>query len=290
MHGNILRLSSVALLTAALISIPGLAGALGGVLNGNDPDATDPARGIPLTCGQIGVPGPLPQGRSNHVIEHVANVCGVVGTDIEFQSRKDANGVTRDYAFVGTMGSGFQIYDITNPLIPVHVGGTNDTGWQNDVQVRGNFVVSTFDGVSGEPSTGSTCLKTNFPGSNDQGVDIFRLTYNPALAALPVPAADDIHHRAGGLHVRREPAGRRAQRDHPPERQVARHLEPQLRLGGRRDRPAAAARDAGRPAAADSAAQVPPRRLLAQGHSLPAGRARHVPVHRDGAARLAGAR
>ena len=38
-------------------------------------------------------------------IAHVANVCGFVGTDIEFQSRTAADGTVHDYAFVGTMGA-----------------------------------------------------------------------------------------------------------------------------------------------------------------------------------------
>ena len=55
---------------------------------------------------------------------------------------------THDYAFVGTMGAGFRIYDVTDADAPARAGGYIDSGWQNDVQVAGDIVVSTFDGVS----------------------------------------------------------------------------------------------------------------------------------------------
>ncbi len=118
---------------------------------------------------------------------HVANVCGIVGTDVEFQSRTDASGDIRDYAFVGTMGAGFRIFDVTDPSQPIRAGGYVDSGWQNDIQVRGNVAVSTFDGVAGEDSTASTCLKLNHPQANGQGVDIFRLAFDPQKATSPGP-------------------------------------------------------------------------------------------------------
>lgn len=145
----------------------------------------DPARNVPIPCEAFSTPGITPEGRSNHRLLHLANVCGVVGTDVEFQSRRDVNGQVHDYAFVGTMGAGFRIFDITDPAHPRHAGGYVDSGWENDVQVRGNIVVSTFDGVVGEGSSASTCLRLKYADPNAQGVDIFRLHFDPAKAADP---------------------------------------------------------------------------------------------------------
>ena len=150
-----------------------------------DDDATDPGRNTPLPCEAFSTPGLTPEGRSNRRLFHLANVCGIVGTDVEFQSRRDVNGKVHDYAFVGTMGAGFRIFDVTNPADPVRAGGFVDSGWQNDVQVRGNTVVSTFDGIVGEGSTISTCLRLKYGEVNGQGVDIFRLRYNPTRAVNP---------------------------------------------------------------------------------------------------------
>ena len=154
----------------------------------------DPARNKPLPCEVLG-PGPSPSRSENNLI-HLANRCGIVGTDVEFQSRKDANGNVHDYAFVGTMGFGFRIFDITDPFAPAPVGGYVDTGWQNDIQVRGNVAVSTFDGVSGEDSTASTCLKTEtqppYPTSSGQGVDIFRLNFNATAAVTKLPTTFNV--------------------------------------------------------------------------------------------------
>ena len=107
-------------------------------------DSTDPARNLALPCEFLS--GPATAARSNRNISHVANVCGIVGTDVELQSRRDLAGLTHDYAFVGTMGAGFRIFDVTDPDHPKHAGGYVDSGWENDVQVAGDIVVATFDG------------------------------------------------------------------------------------------------------------------------------------------------
>ena len=161
-------------------------------------DETDPFRNEPLACEFVSSTQ-VPRAAKN--IEHVANVCEIVGTDVEFQSRETEDGVF-DYAFVGTMGFGFQIFDITDPENPTEAGGYLDPGWQNDVQVRGDIVVTTFDGVSGEPSTGSTCLKLNYPTSGDQGVDIFQLTYNGPTASpdFTVNLLGCVANPPGGAH------------------------------------------------------------------------------------------
>lgn len=150
-----------------------------------DDDATDPARNTPLPCEDFPRMG-LPARSARNMI-HLANVCGIVGTDVEFQSRTDASGKIRDYAFVGTMGAGFRIFDVTDPSQPIRAGGYVDSGWQNDIQVRGNVAVSTFDGVAGEDSTASTCLKERHPEAMGQGVDIFRLVFDRQKAASPGP-------------------------------------------------------------------------------------------------------
>ena len=45
----------------------------------------------------------------------------------------------------------------------MHAGGYVDSGWENDIQVAGNAMVATFDGVNGEDSSASACLKTRYP-------------------------------------------------------------------------------------------------------------------------------
>jgi hypothetical protein len=142
-----------ALLTA-LVLVGSFALVAARVAGTQEADATDPARNTPLPCEAVSTPGLVARAAKN--IDHVANVCGIVGTDIEFQSRTDLAGGVHDYAFVGTMGAGFRVFDITDPAHPLHTGGYADPGWENDVQVRGDIVVATFDGVNGEDSSGST--------------------------------------------------------------------------------------------------------------------------------------
>jgi len=194
------RAAVLGALTVVLVAIPAFVAA-----QPSPVPEEDPAANVALPCNNLLPTGPslTPQGRSNHNIVHLWNGCGLdppigganadgfVGTDIEFQSRY-ANGKTFDYAFVGTMGEGFKIFDITpigNGQPPQMAGRYVDSGWQNDIQVRGNIAVSTFDGVAGEPTTASLCLQTT-PGSGGQGVDIFKLTWHPQNATTPiVPAA-----------------------------------------------------------------------------------------------------
>src|SRR5688572_4327664 len=116
-----------------------------------EPDPLDPVRNLALPCEALSTPGLLPRSAKN--LAHVANVCGFVGTDIEFQSRTASDGV-HDYAFVGTMGGGTRIFDITNPARPTAAGRYTDPGYQNDVAVRGDLLVLGFDslGVSGSVS------------------------------------------------------------------------------------------------------------------------------------------
>ena len=130
-------------------------------------DATDPARNDALPCENVSTQGGIP--RAAHGIVHVANVCGFVGTDVELQSRKDSKGKVHDYAFVGTMGAGMRIFDVTDRAHPTSAGGYVDSGWENDVQLRGNLAVATYDGVNGEDSSASTCLKTRYPTAHGQG-------------------------------------------------------------------------------------------------------------------------
>src|SRR3954471_2601935 len=149
-----LRLSALLLPAIALALFVARAGA-------GDADPTDPARNTALPCEALSTQGGV--ARASKDIVHLANVCGFVGTDVELQSRKDLAGKVHDYAFVGTMGAGMRIFDVTDPLHPTHAGGYVDSGWENDVQVRGNVAVATYDGVNGEDSSASTCLKTRYP-------------------------------------------------------------------------------------------------------------------------------
>ena len=162
------------------------------------PDTVDQARNLALPCELVSTGGSV--SRAAKGIVHLANVCGFVGTDVELQSRKDAAGNVHDYAFVGTMGAGPRIYDVTDPRHPTYAGGYLDSGWENDVQVRGNTMVATFDGVSGEDSNASTCLKTRYPDADGQGVDIYSLEYNAQTAAFTVALATCIANPPGGAH------------------------------------------------------------------------------------------
>ena len=173
-------------------------------------DQTDPLRNTALPCELVGTQGGVAR-TAKHIV-HVANVCGIVGTDVELQSRKDASGKVHDYAFVGTMGAGPRIFDVTDPAHPTHAGGYVDSGWENDVQVRGNVLLATYDGVNGEDSTASTCLKTRYPDAHGQGVDIYKLVFDAGAATFDVQLATCVA----------ESSRRRAQRLAEPERQVAR--------------------------------------------------------------------
>src|SRR5687767_15775687 len=119
-------------------------------------DPLDPVRNVALPCEAVSTPGLVPRAAKN--IAHVANVCGLVGTDIEFQSRRAADGVVHDYAFVGSMGGGTRIFDVTDPAHPTTAGRYTDPGYQNDPSVRGHLLVLGFDslGVSGATSR---CLR-----------------------------------------------------------------------------------------------------------------------------------
>ncbi|MGH2379771.1 MAG: LVIVD repeat-containing protein, partial [Candidatus Limnocylindria bacterium] len=147
----------------------------------------DPAHNTPLPCEAVSTPGLVPRSARN--ITHIANVCGFVGTDIEFQSRTDADGDVHDYAFVGTMGAGLRIFDITTPTRPVLAGSYTDPGWQNDVQVRGDTAVISFDPVVVGPHV-SACLRAKQPTADEGGSDILRLSFDPATAKFTTSLLD----------------------------------------------------------------------------------------------------
>ncbi|HEX6130699.1 MAG TPA: hypothetical protein VF044_03160, partial [Actinomycetota bacterium] len=175
----------IILLAAALAA--GGAIAAGKALTG---DPLDPVRNVALPCEAVSTPGLVPRAAKN--IAHVANVCGFVGTDIEFQSRRAADGTVHDYAFVGTMGAGTRIFDVTDPAHPVSAGGYTDPGYQNDVQVSGDVLVLGFDslGVSGATSA---CLRQKGSGTTGQtraGVDIVRLVFDPETATFETQLVD----------------------------------------------------------------------------------------------------
>src|SRR5688500_15731694 len=164
-----------------------LAIAAGGAIAGADAlngDPLDPVRNVALPCEAVSTPGLVPRAAKN--IAHVANVCGFVGTDIEFQSRKAADGIVHDYAFVGTMGAGTRIFDVTDPAHPVAAGRYSDPGYQNDVQVSGDVLVLGFDSLSPSGAT-SLCLRTKGTGTAGQtraGVDIVRLVFDRETATF----------------------------------------------------------------------------------------------------------
>jgi hypothetical protein len=154
------------------------------------PDPLDPVRNVALPCEAVSSPGLVPRAAKN--VAHVANVCGFVGTDIEFQSRKAADGRVHDYAFVGTMGAGTRIFDVTDPAHPVAAGRYTDPGYQNDVQVRGDVLVLGFDSLSPSGAT-SLCLRTKGAGTAGQtraGVDIVRLVFDRETATFETQLVD----------------------------------------------------------------------------------------------------
>jgi hypothetical protein len=150
--------------------------------------STDPAHNTPLPCEAVSTPGLAPRSARN--ITHIANVCGFVGTDVEFQSRTDADGDVHDYAFLGTMGAGLRIFDITDPAHPFIAGQYTDPGWQNDVQVRGDTAVVSFDPVVVGPHL-SECLPGKQPTAVSQGgSDVVRLSFDPQTATFTTSLLD----------------------------------------------------------------------------------------------------
>ncbi|MGH2471764.1 MAG: hypothetical protein ACRDG6_05095 [Candidatus Limnocylindria bacterium] len=163
---------------------------------GNDAVAEvnlDPAHNFALPCDVVNTPGIIP--RSARDIQHIANVCGLVGTDIEFQSRVDALGRTRDYAFLGTMGAGLRIFEITDPWNPTFAGAYLDPGWQNDVQIRGDTAVIAFDPIGGDAPSLSACLQAK---EATGGEDIVRLTYDRTTGAFQTSLLGCVSHSPGG--------------------------------------------------------------------------------------------
>ncbi|MGH2417177.1 MAG: post-COAP-1 domain-containing protein [Candidatus Limnocylindria bacterium] len=178
------RLSAVLIALVLIVPLPGLL--LG--MEVAPGVSTDPAHNTPLPCEAVSTPGLVPRSARN--LTHLANVCGFVGTDIEFQSRTDADGDVHDYAFLGTMGGGLRIFDITDPAHPVMAGRYTDPGWQNDVQVRGDTAVVSFDPLVVGPHV-SECLRAKQPTAVRQGgSDIVRLIYDPQTATFTTSLVD----------------------------------------------------------------------------------------------------
>ncbi|MBD0349023.1 MAG: hypothetical protein ICV59_07715 [Thermoleophilia bacterium] len=165
-------------------------------------DELDPARNAALPCELVSTTGQVPRAAKN--IVHIANVCGFVGTDMEFQSRTDAAGKVHDYAFVGTMGAGTRIFDVTDPAHPKAAGGYADPGWQNDVHVRGDLLVVAFDWLVVGPHV-STCLKEKnlLQSSQRGGFDVVKLHFDPQTATFRTESVDCFLSQlsSGGTHT-----------------------------------------------------------------------------------------
>ena len=178
------RLATVLVAFTLLVAAPA-------ALFGQETDPSislDPAHNVALPCEAVSTPGLVPRSARN--LTHLANVCGFVGTDIEFQSRRDADGQIHDYAFLGTMGAGLRIFDVTNPARPTLAGSYTDPGWQNDVQVRGDVAVVSFDPLVVGPHV-SECLRAKQPTAIDEGgSDIVRLSFDPATARFTTSLLD----------------------------------------------------------------------------------------------------
>jgi hypothetical protein len=184
-----------------LLLLFGLAAAIGGGVGGATAapgDELDPVRNVALPCEAISTPGLVPRSAKN--IAHVANVCGFVGTDIEFQSRRAADGVVHDYAFVGSMGAGLRIFDITDPAHPVGAGGYTDPGWEVDIQVRGNTAAIAFDPLLVGVNV-SACLRQKSGNATKGGIDILRLDYDRETATFSPSLVDCyLNNGSGGAH------------------------------------------------------------------------------------------
>lgn len=184
-----------------LLLLSVLAAAIGGGVGGADAATgheLDPVRNVALPCEAVSTPGLVPRSAKN--IAHVANVCGFVGTDVEFQSRKAADGTVHDYAFVGSMGAGLRIFDVTDPAHPVGAGGYTDPGWEVDVQVRGDTAAIGFDPVLVGINV-SACLREKSGGATKGGVDILRLNFDAETARFSPTLADCyLNTGSGGAH------------------------------------------------------------------------------------------
>lgn len=174
-----------------------IAGGIGGAAAATG-DELDPVRNVALPCEAVSTPGLVPRSAKN--VAHVANVCGFVGTDVEFQSRKAADGTVHDYAFVGSMGAGLRIFDVTDPAHPVGAGGYTDPGWEVDVQVRGDTAAIAFDPVLVGINV-SACLRQKSGSATKGGVDILRLNFDPQTARFSPTLADCyLNTGSGGAH------------------------------------------------------------------------------------------
>jgi LVIVD repeat-containing protein len=169
-----------------------LAALVPAVTFGQAADPLDPAHNVSLPCEALSTPGLVPRSARN--LAHLANVCGFVGTDIEFQSRTASDGL-HDYAFVGTMGAGLQIFDITNPARPMEAGGYEDPGWEDDIQIWGDLAVIGVDPVEVTPKT-SACLMQY--SAVDGGIDILSLHFDAATARFSTELLGCVPNLAGG--------------------------------------------------------------------------------------------
>lgn len=184
MISSFVRRRAVPILATMLFAVSGT------VVSAGTADPLDPARNVALPCEAVSTPGLVPRSAKN--LAHVANICGVVGTDIEFQSRRAADGTVHDYAFLGTMGGGTRIFDITDPAHPFSAGVYTDPGYQNDVAVRGDLLALGFDSLGVTGAT-STCLQSKGTGTTGQtraGIDIVRLTFDPVSATFTTSLID----------------------------------------------------------------------------------------------------
>ena len=193
------------LLVLVLVAGGAIAGAQG--LAG---DPLDPAHNVALPCEAVSTPGLVPRAAKN--IAHVANVCGFVGTDIEFQSRKAADGTVHDYAFVGTMGAGTRIFDVTDPAHPVAAGALHRSrlperrpGGGRHARARLRLALAERRHLGLPPNE----------GKRNRRADEGRRRHRPARLR---PRDGDLRDAARGLLPVERRLRRRAHDDDPPER------------------------------------------------------------------------
>ena len=96
-------------------------------------DPTDPVRNVALPCEAVSTPGLV--ARASRA-SPTSRTSAASSAPTSSSSRgTDLAGKVHDYAFVGTMGAGLRIFDVTDPAHPMRAGGYVDPGWENDVQV-----------------------------------------------------------------------------------------------------------------------------------------------------------
>ena len=167
------------LLLAAVVAAGGVIAGAKGITG----EPLDPVRNVALPCEAVSHAGPRaafseeprPRRQRVRLRRHGHRVPVAAGPPT----------ACHDYAFVGTMGGGTRIFDITDPAHPTTAGRYTDPGYQNDVvgpRRPARHSASTRSGSAARlelpPREGR-----RHGGSTQAGIDIVRLGFDPATGA-----------------------------------------------------------------------------------------------------------